>query len=108
MLQYKTTCSPNVPCRGVSKSEFYNGLTVDTCNRALAPVGQAIQNEGKGGWTLHSIQCLPQKVARKKGILEFLLGWIPLLGGWLFPTMKKECGEGVDFYMYVLVFVKEV
>ncbi len=57
---------------------------------------------------LHSIECLPQKVARKKGILELLLGWIPLLGGWLFPTMKTECGEGVDFYMYVLVFSKEV
>lgn len=107
MIQYKTTCIPNVPFRGVKKKEFFKGLTVETCNKAIAPVGQAIQNEAKGGWTLHSIEVLPQKVARKKGILELLLGWIPLLGAWLFPSMEEQCGEGVDFYMYVLVFSKE-
>lgn len=108
MMQYKAVSIPNVPCTGVKKKEFLNGLSVETCNRALAPVGQAIQNEGKGGWALHSIVNLPQKVARKKGILEFLLGWIPILGNWLFPKMEDECKKGVDFYMYVLVFSKEV
>ncbi|MCD8373178.1 MAG: hypothetical protein LUD27_07755 [Clostridia bacterium] len=108
MLQYKTTCIPNPCYRGVEKSEFKHGLTVETGNKAIAPIGQAIQNEAKGGWSLHSIECLPQKIARKKGILEKLLGWIPILGSWLFPSMLRECYDGVDFYMYVLVFVKEV
>lgn len=108
MIQYKVTSIPNVTYRGAGKREFHHGLTVDTCNKALAPVGQVIQNEGKGGWLLHSIECLPQRVTRKKGIFEFLLGWIPLLGNLLFPSMKQECREGVDFYLYVLVFTKEV
>lgn len=108
MIQYKTTSIPNVPYTGVKKSEFYKGLTVDTCNKAIAPIGQAIQNEAKGGWKLESIECLPQKISRKKGFLESLLGWIPLLGGWIFPSMAQECREGVDAYLYVLVFSKEV
>lgn len=108
MLQFKTTSIPNVPCNGVKKKEFLNGLTVETCNRALAPVGQAIQDEAKGGWCLHSITCLPQRVVRKKSILELLFGWIPILGDSLFPNMKEQCGKGLDFHMYVLVFVKEV
>ncbi len=107
MTKYKTTSIPNVPYRGVKKKEFYRGLTVDTCNKAVAPVGQAIENEAKGGWALHSIECLPQKISRKKGILELLLGWIPLLGSWLFPSIKTEVKEGVDFYLYILVFSKE-
>lgn len=108
MMQYKTTCIPSKTMKGVKKKEFRKGLTVETCNEAVAPLGKAIQDEAKGGWSLHSIECFPRKIMRKKGILELLLGWIPLLGSWLFPTMEDECKTGVDFYIYTLVFVKEV
>lgn len=108
MTQYKVTSIPNVPYRGVKKREFYRGLTVDTCNKAVSPIAQAITNEAKGGWKLVSIDCLPQKISRKKGFLELLFGWIPLLGGLLFPSMRLECNGGVDFYLYVLTFEKEV
>lgn len=107
MIQYKTVCIPNTPCRGVKKREFRKGLTLDTCNKAVAPIGQAIQNEGMGGWKLESIECLPQVISRKKGILEFLLGWIPIVGKWLFPDMQLECKIGLTFDFYVLVFSKE-
>lgn len=108
MLQYKTTCIPNICYKGVPKSEFERGLSTGTVNKAIAPVGHAIENEAKGGWSLHSIECMPQRMAREKGILETLLGWIPILGNWLFPSMQHECRDGVDFYIYVLIFVKEV
>ena len=108
MLQYKTTVIPNETYHGVKKDEFYNGITVETGNKAIAPVGKAIQEEAKGGWKLHSIEVLPQSITRKKGFFEIILGWIPILGNILFPNMKEECKIGVDRRMYVLIFVKEV
>ena len=106
MLQYKTTCIPSVPYKGVKKREFYSGLTVDTANRAIAPVGQAIEAEGRGGWTLHSIDCLPQRIIRKKTIGELIFGWIPILGRLLCGRIG-ETREGMDVDLYVLVFVRE-
>lgn len=108
MLQYKTMAMPNVVYRGVKKSEFEQGLTVETANKALGPVSTMISEQAKEGWVLHSISCIPQKIARKKGLLETLLGWIPILGGFLFPRMASECYEGQDFYMYVITFAKEI
>ena len=107
MLQYKTTCIPATKFGDVSKLEFRTGLTVDTCNKAIAPVGKAIEDEAKGGWTLHSIECLPQTIMRKKSLMEKIFGWIPFVGSWLFPTMKQEVYVGTEVHMYVLVFVKE-
>ena len=108
MLQYKTTCIPAYTHRGVSKREFEEGITVETGNEAISPIGKAIQREAQGGWTLHSIEVISQKIARSKGILEILLGWIPLLGSLMFPNMQKETVEGITYYIYVLIFVKEV
>ena len=107
MLQYKTTCIPATKFGDVTKQEFRSGLTLSTGNKAIAPVGQAIEEEAKGGWTLHSIECLPQTIARKKSLMEKIFGWIPFVGSWLFPTMKQEVYSGVEVYLYVLVFVKE-
>ncbi len=107
MVKYKTVSIPNQVFKGVAKSEFERGLTVATANKAIAPVGKVIENEARGGWHLHSIEVIPQKIARKKGLFEFLLGWIPILGNWLFPSMREECVDGVDFYMYVMIFARE-
>lgn len=107
MLQYKTSCIPSEVYSKATKHEFRTGLTKKTADAALAPVGLAIENEAKGGWTLHSIECLPQRIARKKTLMEKIFGWIPFIGPWIFPTMKAET-SGVDFHLYVLVFVKEV
>lgn len=107
MIQYKTTCIPNVPYTGVSKAEYNGGLTVSSANAAIAPIGKAIENEAKGGWILHSVECIPQRISRKKTLFEVLLGWIPILGNLIFPTMNKQCGEGKDFNLYVLVFKRE-
>lgn len=106
MVLYKTTVIPQTPYNGVDKREYYNGISVDTGNKAIAPVGQAIQNEARGGWHLHSIECLPQTITRKKTIVETLLGWIPILGGLLCRNMD-ECTNGRNLYLYVLVFAKE-
>lgn len=108
MLQYKTTCIPATSFGDVSKAEFKAGLTLDTCNKAVAPIGKAIQDEAKGGWTLHSISNIPQNIRRQKSTMEKVFGWIPFIGSWLFPTMKQEVYIGVDVYLYVLTFVKEV
>ncbi len=107
MLQYKTVCIPNQVFKGVAKSEFERGLTVATTNKAIAPIGKVIENEAKGGWHLHSIEVIPQKIARKKGLLETLLGWIPIVGNLLFKSMYSECVEGVDFRIYVMIFARE-
>lgn len=107
MLQYKTTSIPATKFGDITKGEFRSGLTLNTCNKAIAPIGKAIEEEAKGGWTLHSIECLPQTIARKKSLMEKIFGWIPFVGSWIFPTMKQEVYHGVEVYMYVLVFVKE-
>lgn len=110
MLQYKTTTIPNPIMRGMKKKEFRaleNGETSNFANVAIANVGQCIEAEARGGWTLHSLARLPQRIVRKKTIFEFLLGWIPWLGDRLFPTMRTECYGGSDFEMYVLTFVRE-
>ena len=107
MLQYKTTCIPSTTFNDVKKSEFRKGLTLNTANKAIAPIGKAIEDEARGGWTLHSIESIPQTIARKKSFMEKLFGWIPFVGSWLFPTMKTEVYHGTEVYLYVLVFVKE-
>lgn len=108
MLQYKTTVLPNIPYTGVKKKVYINGLSAAEANKAVAPLGQAIQTEAKGGWKLESIEFLPQNIVRKKTFLELILGWIPILGNWLFPSMKDETRKGKEVHYYILVFSKEV
>ena len=107
MLQYKTTVIPAIKYEGVSVKEFEFGITVETGNKAVAPIGAAIEAEAKGGWTLHSITLLPQRFTRKKKISEILFGWIPILGRLIFPNMYTETKLGHEANVYVLVFVKE-
>ncbi len=107
MIQYKTICVPEQPFK-LTKREYRSGLLgTDKANAAVEPLRKAIEAEAKGGWVLHSIQVLPQRMIRKKSILELLLGWIPILGGWLFPTMKTDCHFGTQWHLYILTFVKE-
>ncbi len=107
MLQYKTICIPVQPFK-LTKREYRSGLLqTDRANAAVAPLGKAIEAEAKGGWILHSVQAFSQRMVRKKGILELLFGWIPILGGLLFPTMKTDCYLGTDWYLHVITFVRE-
>lgn len=99
MLQFKTVALPATEIT-VKGKEMY---TVETANKVLAPIGQVIQSEAKGGWSLHSYVVIPATVHRKKGILEKLLGWIPIIG-WLFPKQPDE----IYPKYYSLIFVKEV
>jgi len=107
MLKYKTVCIPEFTFNDVKKAEFRDGITVGTANKAIEPVSKVMEDESKGGWTLHSVQCLPQTIARKKTLMEKIFGWIPFIGSWIFPTMKQEVYLGKQVHMYILVFVKE-
>lgn len=107
MLQYKTTCIPATSFNDVTKREFKHGLTLNTCNKAIAPVGKAIEDEARGGWTYHSMSVIPQNIRRKKTLMEKIFGWIPFIGSWIFPRMKQEVYFGVELYLYVVTFVKE-
>lgn len=104
MLQYKTIAITNP----LLKAERYKAITQAMAQENFQAVDITIQNEAQKGWTFHSIQCVTQRFVRKKKIQELLLGWIPILGNWLFPHMKDECGYGREAYINVLVFVKEV
>ncbi len=100
MMQFKTVALPATEITVKGKDMY----TVDTANRVLAPIGQRIQEEAKGGWTLHSYVIIPATVWRKKGLLERLLGWIPVIGG-LFGAGKPD----VEFPQYYsLIFQKEM
>jgi hypothetical protein len=105
MLQFKTVALPATEVTVKGKDMY----TVETANKVLAPIGQAIQNEAKGGWSLHSYVVIPATVHRKKGIVEKLLGWIPIIG----PILGFLCGwnrhpDVINPEYYSLIFVKEV
>lgn len=100
MLQFKTVALPATVIT-VPEKEMY---TVETANKVLAPIAQAIENEAKGGWHLHSYVVCPATVIRKKKILEILLGWIPVIG---FFFKSKEPDVITPRY-YVVIFQREV
>ncbi|MDR2201965.1 MAG: hypothetical protein LBP26_04295 [Clostridiales bacterium] len=81
--------------------------TVATANKALAPYSQAIQDEARGGWTLHSITPFSAFIVRKKGILEILLGWIPVIGFFFKPKNLSESDPLYPHDYMALVFSKE-
>jgi hypothetical protein len=97
MVQYKTVA---VPITGV-KAKAKDVRTIETANLALAPIAQAIENEARGGWMLHSITNFEAFVIRKKRFLEY----IPIIGKLFRP--RKNGGSLYDFTYTTLVFFKE-
>lgn len=100
MTQFKTVAIPATQLTVKAKDMY----TVETANAALAPIAQRIQDEAKGGWTLHSYVVMPATIIRKKGILERLLGWLPIIG-FLFRSNKPD---EIHPNYYTLIFFKEV
>lgn len=100
MMQFKTVALPATEIT-VKGKDLY---TVETANKVVTPIGQAIMAEAKGGWTLHSYVVIPATVYRKKGILEILLGWIPIIG-FLFRSKDPDI---ITPEYYSLIFQKEV
>lgn len=100
MTQFKTVAMPATEITVKGKQMY----TVDTANKVLTPIGQRIQEEAKGGWTLHSYVVIPATVHRKKGILEIIFGWIPIIG--IFFRSKDP--DVIYPQYYSLIFQKEV
>ncbi len=100
MLQFKTVAIPATTLL-VKGKDLY---TDETAAKVVAPVGERIAVEARNGWQLHSLEVLPGTVFRKKGILEVLLGWIPIIGELFIP---KEPDVIFPQY-YTLIFQKEV
>ena len=82
------------------------GVSEETANAALENVAATIQEYGKAGWVLHSIEYVPTRVKRKKSIWELLFSWIPILGSLLFRNLD-ETREGRDMTVYTITFVRE-
>lgn len=100
MMQFKTVALPATEIKVKGKDMY----SLDTANKVLAPIGKHIQEEAKGGWTLHSYVVIPATVHRKKGILEIIFGWIPIIGA-LFRSNKPDI---ITPQYYSLIFQKEV
>lgn len=98
-MHFKTVALPATEIK-VSGKEMY---TVDTANKVLAPIGRTIMKEAKGGWTLHSYVVIPATVYRKKGTLEVIFGWIPIIGV-LFRSKEPDV---ITPNYYSLIFQKE-
>ncbi len=106
-MQYKTKCLPASIVRGVkAKDYYYRGITEEEADFAGENISNLIAYEAKNGWTLHSIQQIETRVLRKKTIKELLLGWIPILGGWLCPYLG-ETKVGRWYVCYYVTFVRE-
>ena len=99
MMQFKTVGIPATSLT-VKESQMY---TLDTANKALAPVARCIQEHASGGWHLHSYVVIPAVIVRKKSIFERLLGWIPIIN---MVWSKKE--DFITPNYYSLIFQREV
>lgn len=100
MMQFKTIALPATTIK-VKKSEMY---TIETANLVIAPVAKAIQDEARGGWNFVSYVSVPGTVKRKKGILEILLGWIPIVG----ILFQSRAPDYITTEYYCVIFQKEV
>lgn len=98
-MQFKTVALPATELT-VKKNDMY---TLDTANKVLAPIGKRIQEEAKGGWTLHSCVTIPATIKRKKGIFEILLGWLPVIG----DLIKGNKPDYITPEYYVVIFQRE-
>ena len=109
MMQYKVVAVPAVPVK-VKAGEYHRaiekGVSEETANAALENVAATIQEYGKAGWVLHSIEYVPTRVKRKKSFWELLFSWIPILGSLLFRNLD-ETREGRDMTVYTITFVRE-
>ena len=102
MLQYKSVPFP----LSVVTAKAKEMDSLEVARQAVAPYAKTIEEEAHGGWALHSMTLIKARIIRKKGILEILLGWIPIIG-----TFFKPKSNNVDFKepeYYIAVFVKEV
>ncbi len=107
MLKYKTVIISSIVYNNTPKKEMLIGVSKETLERATSPFAEAIKENAKDGWAFHSMFSMHQRLARQKTVLEKIFGWIPLLGPAIFPRMKMECYEGIEYPIYMLVFVKE-
>ncbi len=99
MIQFKTVVLPLSEVRVRKEKDLY---TVKTANEAIAPIARIIENEARGGWHLHSLTTIPAYVYRRKGILEWLLGWIPIIGEFF-----KNKATDLNPEYYTLIFQRE-
>lgn len=101
MVEYKTVALPKTYLECKNK-DLYKQETIDT---AVSPVANAIATYAKEGWHLHSINTISAEIIRKKGLLEKLFGWIPLIGRLFIPVINPE-----DYYpdYCTLIFQREV
>lgn len=82
-------------------------MSVDTANAAVKTVEAVIAEEANSGWILHSVNEIHKLIIRKKTILEFIFGWIPILGKFICPNID-ETRNGVPCLMYIAHFREEV
>ena len=99
MMQFKTVVLPMPEVRVKKEAELY---TVETANKAMAPVARVIENEARGGWHLHSCNAIPAHIYRNPGCLEIILGWIPIIG----EFFKHKVTDVVPYYT-TLIFQRE-
>ncbi len=110
MLRYKVVPIPAKSVK-VKNKEFYygisRGLSPEKAESAVENVSAVVDEYTKRGWSLHSLEYLPTNIRRKKSVIEFLLGWIPILGN-LICRNAHEAREGREIFLYVVTFVREV
>ena len=94
MLQFKTVALPATTITVKDKAMY----TVETANKVLAPIGQRIMEEAKGGWDLHSYVVIPATVHKKIGIFGKIIR--------LFTGPRP--GDTIHPEYYSLIFKKEV
>ena len=100
MIQFKTVVLPMPEVRVKKESDLF---TVETGNKAMAPIAKVIENEARGGWHLHSCNSIPAHIYRRKGCLEILLGWIPIIG-----VIFQNKAIAYTPYYTTLIFQREV
>ena len=100
MLQFKTVALPATEIAVKGKEMF----TAATASKVVAPVESCILEFARSGWTLHSLNVIPATIFRKKGILEILFGWIPIIGA----LFQSKAPDIIWPEYYSLIFVREV
>lgn len=91
---------PSQPLRNVPPKEFSGGMSVDTANAAVKTVEAVIAEEANSGWILHSVNEIHKLIIRKKTILEFIFGWIPILGKFICPNNRRNAKRRALPYVY--------
>lgn len=101
MKQYKTVPVAPMVLTGVKGNDLYSQKTAEM---SVSNITNVIKDMATQGWRYaHNIETTAV-VYRKKGILEKLLGWIPIIGI-LFRSNKPDI---LETNYHVLVFEKDV